>query len=141
MIGVVVVTHGVLAQALLEAANLIVGELTAAAAVNLRPEDGPEAAREKVEAAVDAVDQGEGVLLLVDLPGGTPCTICVGCLEHRMAEVVTGVNLSMLVKVPFIRAADGLSLEERARELAAFGARAVRAITKPECADPTRTPR
>ncbi len=138
MVAVVIVTHGNLAQALLDAAHTIVGELPATQAVGLEPSDGPEQAQSKVEAAMEAVDEGNGTLFLVDLPGGTPCSICVGCISGHDAEVVTGVNLSMLVKLPFIRAADERSLHERAEQIAALGKRSIRVVTDPCCNEPPK---
>ena len=133
MVGVVIVTHGSLAQALLEAASLIVGEIPRSVAVCLDPGDGPNDAREKVETAIASVEEGEGTLLLVDLPGGTPCSVCLGCLGQSVAEVVAGVNLSMLVKVPFVRSVSGRPLSEYAEEIASYGAKAVRVISHSGC--------
>ncbi len=133
MVAIVIVTHGRLADSLLDTARLIVGDLPATAAVGLEPADGPEAALRKVETAIARIDEGDGVILLVDLPGGTPCTVCMACLSRVQAEVVSGVNLTTVVKVPFVRSEAGLTLAEKAVRLASYGSRAVRVITTSAC--------
>jgi mannose PTS system EIIA component len=126
MVAAVIVTHGHLAQALLDAARLIVGDLPAVQAVGFEPWDGPDAARAKVERAIEQVDQGEGVLILADLPGGTPCNVGLACIDGRDIEVVTGVNLSMLVRIPAMQAGGPRPLGDLAADLADHGRRSIR---------------
>jgi len=114
MIGVVVCTHGALAQQLLASARMIVGEYPAAEGVAVEPGEGPDAIRARISKAVEAVDDGAGVLLLCDMFGGTPSNLCLSLLGDDR-EVVTGVNLPMLLKLWTSR--DG-ALDEVARQVA-----------------------
>jgi PTS system mannose-specific IIA component len=100
MIGVVIVTHCHLAEELICAAQLVVGEeLKQFQAVSVEPKDGSEAIREKILTAIRKVDSGRGVLILTDMYGGTPSNISLSFLENKKVEVITGVNLPMLLKL------------------------------------------
>ena len=99
MIGVVVVTHGQLAAELLNSAETIVGELPRFAAVSIGWHDDTEDARAEIEQAIARVDQGSGVLILTDMFGGTPTNLAVTFLAADKVEVITGVNLPMLIKL------------------------------------------
>jgi mannose PTS system EIIA component len=100
MIGVVVVTHCHLAEELICAAQLVVGEeLKQFQAVSVEPKDGSEKIREKIVSALRRVDTGQGVLILTDMYGGTPSNISLSFLEEKKIEVITGVNLPMLLKL------------------------------------------
>ncbi len=98
MIGVVVCTHGPLADALLETAKMIVGEFPACATVSVRQGDGMDTILADLRAAVRAVQAGDGVVLLCDMFGGTPSNLSLSLLGDDV-EVVTGVNLPMLLKL------------------------------------------
>lgn len=98
MIGVVICTHAGLAGALLDTAKMIVGEFPAAVAVSVQPGDGPEQIRSALQAGIKSVDDGSGVMLLVDMFGGTPSNIALSLLADDR-EVITGVNLPMLLKL------------------------------------------
>ena len=99
MIGVVVVTHGQLATELVNAAEMIVGDLPRFTAVSIGWHDDVDTARSEVERAIKDVSQGAGVLLMTDMFGGTPTNIASMFLEEGAIEVVTGVNLPMLIKL------------------------------------------
>ena len=99
MVGGVIVTHGQLASELVSAAEMIVGEINHITAVSIGWHDDVEVAREEVERAVERVDTGSGVLLLTDMFGGTPTNIAASFLERASVEVVTGVNLPMVIKL------------------------------------------
>jgi len=100
MIGVVIVTHCRLAEELMAAARLVVGEeLKQFQPVSIGPTEGTEEIREKIIGAIRKVDQGQGVLILTDMYGGTPSNISLSFLEERKIEVITGVNLPMLLKL------------------------------------------
>jgi PTS system mannose-specific IIA component len=100
MIGVVIVTHCRLAEELICAAQLVVGEeLKQFQAVSVEPKDGSEAIREKILTVIRKVDSGKGVLILTDMYGGTPSNISLSFLEDKKIEVITGVNLPMLLKL------------------------------------------
>jgi mannose PTS system EIIA component len=118
MIGVVVASHGKLAEELLHTAETVVGPLPEVRPVNVVASD-PEV-RHKIEEAIRAVDAGEGVLLLTDLLGGSPTQLCLSFLNERKVEVVTGVNLPMLVKLSTCRA-ENATLRDTAQMLAGYG--------------------
>ena len=102
MIGVVVVTHGQLATELLNAAEMIVGDLPRFAAVSIGWHDDVTDAREDIAQAIERVrgDGGDaGVLLLTDMFGGTPSNLAMTFIETNQVEVITGVNLPMLIKL------------------------------------------
>jgi PTS system mannose-specific IIA component len=99
MIGVVVVTHGQLATELLNAAEMIVGDLPQFAAVSIGWHDDVEDAREEIRQAVARVQGADGVLVLTDMFGGTPSNLALTFLEADRVEVITGVNLPMLIKL------------------------------------------
>jgi PTS system mannose-specific IIA component len=95
----VVVTHGHLASELLAAAEMIVGAVTHITAVSIGWHDDVEAARDEIERAMTRVSEGHGVLLLTDMFGGTPTNIASMFLAEGEVEVVTGVNLPMVIKL------------------------------------------
>jgi PTS system mannose-specific IIA component len=98
-VGVVVVTHGLLATELVNAAEMIVGDLPHVVAVSIGWHDDVEDAREEIARAVERVDRGAGVLILTDMFGGTPSNLGVTFLAANRVEVITGVNLPMLIKL------------------------------------------
>ena len=99
MIGVVVVTHGQLATELVNAAEMIVGDLPGFTAVSIGWHDDVTIAREAIAAAIEKVDRGRGVLLLTDMFGGTPTNLGLSFLAAGRLDVVTGANLPMLIKL------------------------------------------
>ena len=99
MIGVVVVTHGQLATELVNAAETIVGELPQFAAVSIGWHEDTEDARNEIAQAIARVDDGTGVLILTDMFGGTPSNLAMTFLAEGRVEVITGVNLPMLIKL------------------------------------------
>ena len=131
---VVVVTHGQLATELLNAAEMIVGDLPGFAAVSIGWQDPVDTAREAIERAIARVDRGGGVLLLTDMFGGTPANLGLTFLEAGRIEVVTGVNLPMLIKLA--KAPEAGDLRVRARELCDHGRAAIRVASDLLRADP-----
>ena len=100
MIGVVVVTHGQLATELLNAAEMIVGDLPRFAAVSIGWHDDVSDAREDIAQAIERVrGDGGGVLIVTDMFGGTPSNLAMTFIEANQVEVITGVNLPMLIKL------------------------------------------
>ena len=100
MVGVVVVTHCHLGEELISAAELVVGEeLKQFQPVSVDRTEGSEDIREKIISAIRKVDAGQGVLILTDMYGGTPSNISLSFLEEKRIEVITGVNLPMLLKL------------------------------------------
>ena len=99
MIGVVVVTHGQLATELVNAAEMIVGDLPQFTAVSIGWHDEVNDARVEIQQAIERVRGEEGVLVLTDMFGGTPSNLGMTFLESDRLEVITGVNLPMLIKL------------------------------------------
>ena len=99
MIGSLIVTHGRLAIELLNAAEAIVGDVENVAAVSIGWHDDVDTARTMIEKAIRRVDRGAGVLILTDMFGGTPTNIASTFLDDGAIEIVTGVNLPMLIKL------------------------------------------
>jgi mannose PTS system EIIA component len=99
MIGGVIVTHGQLANELVSAAEMIVGEIHHITAVSIGWHDDVDVARQEIERAIQRVDAGSGVLLLTDMFGGTPTNIAASFLGQSQVEIVTGVNLPMVIKM------------------------------------------
>jgi PTS system mannose-specific IIA component len=114
MIGIVVVTHGQLAEQLVNAAKTIVGEIPAIAAVSIGWSDDVAAARAAIEGALNEVGGGD-VLILTDMFGGTPTNVSLAFLSPRV-EIVTGVNLPMLIKLSGLREGDLLEVARVVRE-------------------------
>src|SRR5215831_3679474 len=108
MIGVVVVTHGQLATELVNAAEMIVGDLPRFTAVSIGWHDDVNDAREEIAQAIERVRGEEGVLILTDMFGGTPSNLGMTFLEKDRVEVITGVNLPMLIKLTSLRASSDL---------------------------------
>jgi PTS system mannose-specific IIA component len=117
MLGVVVVTHGQLATELVNAAEMIVGDLPQFAAVSIGWHDDVEQARGEIAQAIGRLDGGEGVIVLTDMFGGTPSNLAMSLLEDGRVEVVTGVNLPILIKLANLRETVGLrDVARRIRE-------------------------
>lgn len=123
MIGVVVVTHGQLAVELLNAAEMIVGELPRFTAVSIGWHEDVNDARTDIEAAIARVRGDTGVLLLTDMFGGTPSNLGMTFLEADRLEVITGVNLPMLIKLSSL--GSSLDLLTVAREMRDHGRSAI----------------
>src|SRR5262249_24862399 len=115
MIGGLIVTHGRLAIELLNAAEQIVGEIHHVAAVSLGWHDDVDTAGGAIGKAIDRVRRPEGDLILTDMFGGTPTNIASTFLDDGRVEIVTGVNLPMVIK--FIQLADGQNLASAAKSL------------------------
>ena len=103
MIGLVLVTHGRLADEFVSALEHVVGPQDAIRTVCMFPEDDIEETRQTIEKAVKKVDQGNGVILLTDMFGGTPSNLAISLSESGKTEALAGINLPMLVKLASIR--------------------------------------
>ena len=116
-LGVVVVTHGQLATELLNAAESIVGDLPRFTAVSIGWHDDTRDAKVEIEQAITRVQQGAGFLIVTDMFGGTPSNLALTFLEPDVVEVITGVNLPMLIKLAGLSDAnDLLSVSREMRE-------------------------
>src|SRR5262249_23518237 len=113
MIGGLIVTHGRLAIELLNAAEMIVGEIHHITAVSLGWHDDVDMATSMIEKALERVKTPDGVLILTDMFGGTPTNICSTFLDQDNVEIVTGVNLPMLIK--FTQMGEGQKLSAAAK--------------------------
>ncbi|MEZ5285431.1 MAG: PTS sugar transporter subunit IIA [Vicinamibacterales bacterium] len=124
MIGIVVITHGQLATELVNAAETIVGDLPQFAAVSIGWHEDVQDARDDIQSAIARVRDGAtGVLLVTDMFGGTPCNLAMTFLARDAVEVVTGVNLPMLIKAASLDQVG--SLVEVARALSEHGRSAI----------------
>ncbi|WP_315763997.1 PTS sugar transporter subunit IIA [Sphingomonas sp. Y38-1Y] len=99
MIGLVLVTHGRLAQEFVVAMEHVVGKQDAIATICIGPEDDMEERRADIARAIGEVDGGRGVIVLTDLFGGTPSNLAISLLETGRVEVIAGINLPMLIRL------------------------------------------
>ena len=128
MIGVVIVTHRNLGEEFLRTAEEIVGELPGVEVVSIRASEKIDKARGKIEAAIRTVDKGSGVLIFTDMFGGTPSNLGLSFLEKESLEVITGINLPMLIKLPSLRQ-EG-SLKEVAQRICRYGQKNILAASE-----------
>ena len=108
MIGLVIVTHGRLAEEFVFAMEHVVGPQTGVAAVCIGPEDDMEQRRRDILKACAEVEEGQGVILLTDMFGGTPSNLAISVMEQTHAEVIAGLNLPMLIKLASLRGREDL---------------------------------
>lgn len=108
MIGMVLVTHGRLADEFQAAVEHVVGEQTQLAAIAIGANDDMEQRRQDIVNAVETVNSGNGVVILTDMFGGTPSNLAISVMETGSVEVVAGVNLPMLIKLASIRHCDDM---------------------------------
>lgn len=125
MIGFLVLTHGNLARELVAAAEVISGRPAPCDALALDWRDGLEAAQRKVGAAIGRLDRGDGVLVLTDMIGDTPYNAARTFLANNRVEIVTGVNLPMVVRLSCLRAAPGETLADVAAWIRSKGQNAI----------------
>ena len=125
MVGVIIVAHMQLAEELLKVARIITGStLDHFMAVSINLDDNPDQAREKLVTAVKAVDSGGGVIILVDMFGGTPSNLSLSLLARGKVEIVTGANLPMIIEAA--SNSQKLSLNELVSMLTSSGQREIR---------------
>ena len=108
MIGVVLVTHGRLGEEFAAALEHVVGKQEQLKAISIGPEDDMALRRAEILDAVKGVDDGSGVVVLTDMFGGTPSNLAISIMEHAKVEVVSGVNLPMLIKLASSRTSETL---------------------------------
>ena len=123
MIGLLVITHCQLAKELLEAAEFIVGAINAVEHVSIDASKDSKKLLEIIEKKMDTLDQGQGVLVLTDMFGGTPSNLALSFLDRDSIEVVTGINLPMVIAVANSR--EGHSLSEVAQMAKTAGRRSI----------------
>lgn len=122
-IGAVIVSHGQVANELVAAAEAVVGEVKNITAVSIGWHDDVEMARGEIESAIERVSDGAGVLILTDMFGGTPTNIAAMFLKPGDVEILTGVNLPMVIKLASVE--DGTTLADIAREVESQGKEAI----------------
>ena len=110
MIGMILVTHGRLAEELIAALEHVVGPQDSIAAICIGPDDDMEQHRQKIMEQTRETDDGDGVVLLTDMFGGTPSNLAISVMDNVNVEVIAGVNLPMLIKLTSVR--DSLPLAE-----------------------------
>ena len=123
MVGIVIVSHGKLAEAMISSARFILGGLKNIRGVSIWPKENPKKTGERIQKQMAAVNDGDGVLILTDILGGTPTNLTLPLLKEENVEVVTGVNIPMLVTVSSYR--KGRSLEEVAALVKKSGRRSI----------------
>ncbi len=118
MVGAVIVTHGRLARELLDATERIVGRTEGIAAVSIDWDDDVAVARQQIQETIETVNSGGGVLIFTDMFGGTPTNVSLAFLEQDQVEIVTGVNLPMLIKLTSLQNASEslLGIAQQVRE-------------------------
>jgi PTS system mannose-specific IIA component len=99
MIGLILVTHGKLAEEFVHAMEHVVGRQEAVATVCIGPNDDMEARRQEIAAAIATVDNGQGAIILTDLFGGTPSNLAISLMASGRTEVIAGINLPMLIRL------------------------------------------
>jgi PTS system mannose-specific IIA component len=109
MIGMVLVTHGRLAQELVAALEHVVGAQPNIASVSIGPEDDMEQRRRDILESAQKVDDGSGVVVLTDMFGGTPSNLAISIMDKANIEVIAGVNLPMLIKLASVRTTEKLA--------------------------------
>jgi len=123
MVGLLIITHSQLAKELLEAARFIIGSVEAAECISIETAKDSKKLRNIIKNKIKSLDQGKGVLILVDMFGGTPSNLALSFLQKDSAEVVTGVNLPMVLAIAHNR--KGKSLAEVADIAKSAGKRSI----------------
>lgn len=128
MVGLVIATHGHLAREMVATAEQIVGKLAAVEAVEVEPGSSPDQIKTAMKDAIRRVDTGEGVIVFADLCGGTPCNQSLMLCHTHQLEVLTGVNLPMLLKANSLRN-EAMPLPQLASTLTQYGQRNITCAT------------
>jgi PTS system mannose-specific IIA component len=119
MIGLIVVTHGRLAEEFISAAEHVVGQQSKLKAICIGPDDDMEVRRKNIKEAIAEVNDGSGVIIMTDMFGGTPSNLAISLMEKGKIEVLAGINLPMVIKLASIR--EKLSLAEAVAEAESAG--------------------
>ncbi|KAA5604789.1 PTS sugar transporter subunit IIA [Roseospira marina] len=118
MIGLVLVTHGRLAEEMLAALEHVVGVQKNVGTICIGPDDDMEQRRADIVEAVSQVDTGQGVIVLTDMFGGTPSNLAISIMDRASIEVIAGVNLPMLIKLASVRGSEPLAEAVTSAQLA-----------------------
>ncbi len=128
MIGVVVAAHGSFAHELVETTRFIVGEQENMVALTVDPSTSVDEMKSAIKKAIKQVDTGGGILILTDMFGGTPANMSLSFLEEGRVEVITGVNLPMLIRLSQCR--ETMSLAEAAKSIVEHGRKSINQATQ-----------
>lgn len=128
MIGIVLIGHENIAREMRKALEHVVGEQPLIETLNVNDSNQPEQLSQQLERKIRQCDTGDGVLLLADMFGGTPCNIAMGCLQKGRVEVVSGFNLPLLIKAATLR--------NNSQDLTSFAHQVVEAGQKYMCMAP-----
>jgi PTS system mannose-specific IIA component len=123
MVGILIVSHGRLAEAFISSVQSLVGNLQRIKGVSIWPKDREKEIKDRIQQNMAEVDDGDGVVILTDVIGGTPTNLSLSFLEDKKVEVVTGVNMPMLLTLSSYRR--GKSLEELSRLVKKSGRRSI----------------
>src|SRR4030042_6442289 len=123
MVGVIVISHGRLAEALISSVQLLIGNLQSVKGISIWPRDRIEEIKGRIQNGIDEVDDGDGVVILTDILGGTPTNLSLSILKDEKVEVLTGVNMPMLLTLSSHR--KGRSLREIGRLVKKSGRRSI----------------
>jgi PTS system mannose-specific IIA component len=134
MIGMVLVTHGRLAEELISATEHVMGKQENIAAVCIGPDDDMEQRRQDILRCVEQVDTGDGTILLTDMFGGTPSNLAISVMEKARIEVIAGVNLPMLIRLATVR--DTQSMQDAASSAQEAGRKYINVASRLLTQDP-----
>ena len=109
MIGMVLVTHGRLAEELIAAREHVVGSQPNIISICIGPDDDMEQRRQEILESASKADEGDGVVLLTDMFGGTPSNLAISVMDNANVEIIAGVNLPMLIKLASVRKTETLA--------------------------------
>jgi len=123
MVGILIVSHGRLAEALISSVQFLVGNLQKIRGVSIWPKDKGKEVRDRIQKEIEEVDDGDGVVILTDVLGGTPTNLSLSFLKEEKVEVVTGVNMPMLLTLSSYR--KGRSLKELGKLVKKSGRRGI----------------
>jgi PTS system mannose-specific IIA component len=123
MVGILIVSHGRLAEALISSVQFLVGNLQKIRGVSIWPKDKGKEVRDRIQKEIEEVDDGDGVVILTDVLGGTPTNLSLSFLKEEKVEVVTGVNMPMLLTLSSYR--KGRSLREIGKLVKKSGRRSI----------------
>jgi len=123
MVGILIVSHGRLAEALISSVQFLVGNLQKIRGVSIWPKDKGKEVKDRIRNGIKEVNDGDGVVILTDVLGGTPTNLSLSFLENEKVEVVTGVNMPMLLTLSSYR--KGRSLREIGKLVKKSGRRGI----------------
>jgi PTS system mannose-specific IIA component len=130
MVGILIVCHGNLAEALIASVQILVGELPKVKGITIWPRERKEEIQERIERQIAEIDGGDGVVILTDLLGGTPTNLSLSFLQEKHVAVITGVNIPMLLALSSYQKEK--SLEEIGRLVRKAGRKSILLAKKPK---------